>query len=215
MRYILTENEFVTLLALGGLTCAYSVQLKDDIDDDDLVEAIYALYQRGWVVPQQETLVLSPLAEEIVGAMGRGDHVFVLSIPDTSSRQRLIYAAGPQRVLILEQVIAAGENTIQLQLRDIKELADEIGEDDLEAVIPENVRVKSSDPEAEELSGFDMVVFSLERRDLSQDTVSVALRIHMTASAYLLVETGREKDVTCPFSLSVFKELFQQMLREE
>ena len=91
IKYIFTENEFITLLALSGLTSAYAFRPEKDMEDGELIKALHSLYRRGMITEKESGFDPAGSAEEIVEAIRRAEYVFLMDLPEAETFRRLIY----------------------------------------------------------------------------------------------------------------------------
>lgn len=198
MKYIFTETEFITLLALGGLTSAYAFEREEEADDTMLAEALHSLYRRGQITEKDDGFVPSGAVMEIVEAIRDADHVYLLDLPETVKPQRLIYPKAPDGIIVMERSLPPEEKSYKVQIVPALDYIRDILDNELHEMLPPS---GLSDMWQEELSGlwdadgmandddegFDLPLFILRKKELPSDKDTLSLSMHMTASSYVIV----------------------------
>lgn len=221
MKYIFTENEFITLLALSGLTFAYAFLPEGDMRDEELVEAIHALYRREMITEKESGFCPAGPAEEIVDAIRRAEYVFLMDLPEAEAPRRLIYPLKAGRLLVLEKSLPAAENRIKLQLVQAEDFVNELMENDLEEMISPKAAagltaeepMEDNSPEEQGPDDFDLTVFMLHRKKTSSEEEISSLSLHMTATAYRIVWQDESGLRWTPFTMKTFAECLMDELR--
>lgn len=223
MKHIFTETEFITLLALAGLTSAYAFERKEEVDDAMLVEALHSLSCRGQIMEKDDGFVPSGAIMEIVEAIRDADHVYLLELPETVKPNRLIYSKAPDGIIVMERSLPPEENNYKVQIVPSLDYIRDILDNELHEMLPP---YGPSDMCQEELSGlgdadgmaeegdegFDLPLFILRKKELPSDEETVSLSIHMTASDYVIAcrnITGIRK---YPYTEKKFMELLSAEL---
>lgn len=220
IKYIFTENEFITLLALSGLTSAYAFRPEKDMEDGELIEALHSLYRRGMITEKESGFDPVGSAEEIVEAIRRAEYVFLMDLPEAETFRRLIYPVEESRLLVMEKSLPAAENRIKLQLIQTEDFVDELLENELEEIIPKAAAglaaeelVEDDVPEEQGADDFDLTVFMLRRKKtLSEEEIS-SLSLHMTAAAYRIVRQDESGLHGMTFTMKAFAGLLTDELR--
>ena len=223
MKHVFTETEFITLLALGGLTSAYAFERKEEADDAMLAEALHSLYRRGQITEKADGFVPSGTAMEIVEAIRGADHVYLLELPETVKPQRLIYPKGQDGIIVMERSLSTEENSYKVQMVQALDYIRDILDNELHEMLPllgpsdmwqeESSVLWDADGMADDSDeGFDLPLFILRKKELLSDTETLSLSMHMTASAYVIVcrdITGIRK---YPYTEKKFMELLSAEL---
>ena len=220
IKYIFTENEFITLLALSGLTSAYAFRPEKDMEDGELIKALHSLYRRGMITEKESGFDPAGSAEEIVEAIRRAEYVFLMDLPEAETFRRLIYPVEESRLLVMEKSLPAAENRIKLQLIQTEDFVDELLENELEEIIPKAAAglaaeelVEDDVPEEQGADDFDLTVFMLRRKKtLSEEEIS-SLSLHMTAAAYRIVRQDDSGLHGMTFTMKAFAGLLTDELR--
>lgn len=220
IKYIFTENEFITLLALSGLTSAYAFRPEKDMEDGELIKALHSLYRRGMITEKESGFDPAGSAEEIVEAIRRAEYVFLMDLPEAETFRRLIYPVEESRLLVMEKSLPAAENRIKLQLIQTEDFVDELLENELEEIIPKAAAglaaeelVEDDVPEEQGADDFDLTVFMLRRKKtLSEEEIS-SLSLHMTAAAYRIVRQDESGLHGMTFTMKAFAGLLTDELR--
>ena len=220
IKYIFTENEFITLLALSGLTSAYAFRPEKDMEDGELIKALHSLYRRGMITEKESGFDPAGSAEEIVEAIRRAEYVFLMDLPEAETFRRLIYPVEESRLLVMEKSLPAAENRIKLQLIQTEDFVDELLENELEEIIPKAAAglaaeelVEDDVPEEQGADDFDLTVFMLRRKKtLSEEEIS-SLPLHMTAAAYRIVRQDESGLHGMTFTMKAFAGLLTDELR--
>ena len=219
IKYIFTENEFITLLALSGLTSAYAFRPEKDMEDGELIKALHSLYRRGMITEKESGFDPAGSAEEIVEAIRRAEYVFLMDLPEAETFRRLIYPVEESRLLVMEKSLPAAENRIKLQLIQTEDFVDELLENELEEIIPKAAAGLAAEelvedvPEEQGADDFDLTVFMLRRKKtLSEEEIS-SLSLHMTAAAYRIVRQDESGLHGMTFTMKAFAGLLTDELR--
>lgn len=221
IKYIFTENEFITLLALSGLTSAYAFRPEKDMEDGELIEALHSLYRRGMITEKESGFDPVGSAEEIVEAIRRAEYVFLMDLPEAETFRRLIYPVEAGRLLVMEKSHPAAEKRIKLQLIQTEDFVDELLENELEEMISPKAAaglaaeelVEDDVPEEQGADDFDLTVFMLRRKKtLSEEEIS-SLSLHMTAAAYRIVRQDESGLHGMTFTMKAFAGLLTDELR--
>lgn len=221
IKYIFTENEFITLLALSGLTSAYAFRPEKDMEDGELIEALHSLYRRGMITEKESGFDPVGSAEEIVEAIRRAEYVFLMDLPEAETFRRLIYPVEAGRLLVMEKSHPAAEKRIKLQLIQTEDFVDELLENELEemnspkaaAGFAAEELVEDDVPEEQGADDFDLTVFMLRRKKtLSEEEIS-SLSLHMTAAAYRIVRQDESGLHGMTFTMKAFAGLLTDELK--
>ena len=220
IKYIFTENEFITLLALSGLTSAYAFRPEKDMEDGELIEALHSLYRRGMITEKESGFDPVGSAEEIVEAIRRAEYVFLMDLPEAETFRRLIYPVEAGRLLVMEKSHPAAEKRIKLQLIQTEDFVDELLENELEEMISPKAaagfaaeELVEDDVPEEQGADFDLTVFMLRRKKtLSEEEIS-SLSLHMTAAAYRIVRQDESGLHGMTFTMKAFAGLLTDELK--
>lgn len=119
MKYIFTETQFMTLLALSGQRELYLFDRDADVDDVEIVQSVVELYQMGCVKEQQGSLVLEDAYRDIVAVMAETEYVVEINQTAGNLCQQLLYPGKKGRLAVLEKKRTSGAAIIKIQDTDM------------------------------------------------------------------------------------------------
>ncbi len=116
MKYIFTEEQFITLLVLAGQKSLYMFSREEDLDDSAIVHAVAQLYRRKQAMQSGGRIVLTGEVMELVRVMGLSEYIIKLTLREGVPGQQLIYpgAGGQGPVIVLEKQSGPGRPQVKL-----------------------------------------------------------------------------------------------------
>lgn len=131
MKYIFSEEQFMTLLALAGEKKLYLFYQKENISDSAIIYAIAGLYHMGRLIRSKDRFVLSKELMDIVQAMGRSKYIIKLKFADREHSEHLVYALGHGKLAVLENGLSAGAPSVKLWHTDMNYYVYDMFENDM------------------------------------------------------------------------------------
>ena len=114
MKYLFTEEQFITLLVLAGQKNMYMFRQKEDLSETAIVRSVAELYRRKQVVPCEGRMVLSGEIMELVGTMSRSPYAVMVTFAEEDFRQQLIYPGSGGKAAVMEKQTGFGSPVIKL-----------------------------------------------------------------------------------------------------
>lgn len=114
MKYIFTEEQFITLLVLAGQKNIYMFRQKEELNDSAIVNAVAQMYKRKQVVRQRGKMVLSKEIMKIVSIIGSSEYLIDVIADEMDFWQQLIYPGEQDDIVVLEKEEHMGSPVIKI-----------------------------------------------------------------------------------------------------
>lgn len=210
MKYVLTQAQFSTLLALCGITGLYTFSLAENLPQAELIRVVHTLYQAGIAAPEGERLMPAREIREMFTVMEKADSALQVTNPSGASGQRLLYPAGGDEVVVLERCLSERENAFKLCKTSAGAFFEDLLCNELDAV------GTSSSPEDGTGEGTGQgrpqELLRLERIDVAAGAAASAVTVQALEGAAWLQTERAEESIRLPYSEARLWELFLHRL---
>lgn len=190
MKYIFSEEQFMTLLALAGENNLYLFHQKKDISDSAIIYAVAGLYRMGRLTQSHDRFVPSEELKDIIQAMGQSSYIIMLKFADREFSQHLVYPLEQGKLAVLENGIFAGVPTLKLWHTDINYYVHDLFENDM---MPKDLT-------AGRMDAMDLEDMALQEVPESYDNTEILLQVKR-----LKAENGETDNVIDVFFSAIFK----------
>lgn len=162
MKYIFTEEQFMTLLSLAGMKECYLFQQQDDYEDDVVVGAIADLYRTGRILRTGGHLVPEETLACMIREMGQAEHVVRLQYAEEPFSQHLLYVAGKGINIVLEKQFLCQKFFVKLWREEANYYVHEIFENEM---LPENLLANRLDAQSIEERAWKEMPMEYEEKE--------------------------------------------------
>lgn len=145
MKYIFTEEQFVVILALAGVSECRLFCSESEIGDEEIIRALVELYRTGRITMSEEKPAPAKEMQDILGRIGRAELVVSLDFADRDFSQHLIYAAGKRDCVILEKGWLFKKPVVKLWIEDAGYYIRDLIEN---GILPESMTTERAGAEA-------------------------------------------------------------------
>ena len=190
MKYIFSEEQFMTLLALAVEKNLYLFYQKEDISDSAIIYAVAGLYRMGRLIQFQDKLIPSDALRDIIEAMGRAKYIVKLRFADREHSEHLVYALGHGKLAVLENGLSAGTPAVKLWHTDMNYYVHDLFENDM---MPEDLT-------GSRIEAIDLEDMALQEVPESYDDMEVLLQVKR-----MRAEDGKTEQVIDVFFSAIFK----------
>lgn len=163
MKYIFTENQFITLLALTGKKKIVMFTQSQRLQDSDIIHAVADLYRMKTVLWDHEKLILSNEICEAIRIMEQSNYVIKIIFAAGTGLHHLIYPAGQGNLVILEKQIIFEQPIIKLWITDIGYYLQDIIKNDM---FPEDLTADRDEAESLEAMALEETVMEYDQKDI-------------------------------------------------
>lgn len=163
MKYIFTENQFATLLALSGKKKIFMFPQSQKLQNSDIIHAVTDLYRMERVIWDQGKLILSDDIRDTIDIMEQASYVIKILFVGDGGSHHLIYPDRQGNIVIVEKQITFGHPIIKLWLTDMGYYLGELFKNDM---LPEDLTADRKEAESLEKIAFENTMMEYDQKDI-------------------------------------------------